>query len=129
MLRVPMPGSDMNATLGEATIVSFPCGMSISTCMLSGNDKYTSTVDEGLPESLSEIFACSALIDFSFASPPVAVATLATIALPSGLDAAGLASSAPPAGGGIVISISFTDPNDDSGLSNSLVLPTTSTAI
>ena len=62
----------------------------------------------------------------------MAAATFAASALPSGFEAAGLAVSALSAfsagGGGIVMSICCTLPSDDRGLSNSFVLPTTSTA-
>ena len=79
---------------------------------------------------VSVIFAFTDLIAASLVSPPIAATTFAAKALPSSFEAVGfsLSSSFAPGGGGMVISISFTGPSDERGLSNSFVLPTTSTA-
>src|ERR1022692_4534421 len=134
----------MKAALGEITMVRRPFGSCTLTSIRSGGTTVTSTGVGGPPPgSLSIKLARQDFSNWNLAEPPMASTTLAANALPSrcwlaiiakpgggGTEAAGLAagSCGSSGGGGIVMSTLVTGPSEDSGLSNSAVLPTTSTA-
>jgi hypothetical protein len=131
------PGTTMNAASGVTTMFIVPPGVCISAWRRSGK---TMTVSICMGKSPCGVFwvmvscAFNALTAASFSSPPNAATTFAARALPSSLDSGwdsgslAVLSSLAPGGGGMVMSSSFTGPSDERGLSNSFVLPTTSTA-
>src|ERR1700739_3969415 len=96
--------------------------------MLSGKANMAPSVAGRHPDSLCVMLTRMVLIDCSLGKPPIAFATFAARALPSGFEAAGEDLSLVSGGAGIVMSMFLTGPSEDSGLSKSLVLPTTSTA-